>query len=86
MPPVAMDRAMGGFDDDQPVWIGEQLYYDVSSGDPKVIFIPGVKFNSAFVLAYDDMPELSAPFTVDENGLFSIHTIINPGRSMTGNA
>ena len=68
-------RDMGGFDDDQPLWIGEQLYYDVSSGDPKVIFIPGVKFNSGFVLVYDDMPELSAPFIVDENGSFTIQEI-----------
>ena len=68
-------KDMGGFDDDQPLWIGEQLYYDVSSGDPKVIFIPGVKFNSGFVLVYDDMPDLSSPFTVDENGLFTIQEI-----------
>ena len=68
-------KDMGGFDDDQPLWIGEQLYYDVSSGDPKVIFIPGVKFDSGFVLVYDDMPELSAPFIVDENGLFTIQEI-----------
>ena len=68
-------KDMGGFDDEQPVWIGEQLYYDVSSGDPKVIFTPGVKFTTGLVLIYDDMPELSAPFTIDENGLFTIHEI-----------
>lgn len=68
-------KDMGGFDDEQPVWIGEQLYYDVSSGDPKVIFTPGVKFTAGLVLIYDDMPELSAPFTIDENGLFTIHEI-----------
>lgn len=68
-------KDMGSFDDEQPLWIGEQLYYDVSSGDPKIIFIPGVKFTTGQVLLYDDMPELSAPFTVDENGVFSIHEI-----------
>ena len=68
-------KDMGGFDDQQPLWIGEQLYYDVSSGDPKVIFIPGVKFTAGLVLFYDDMPELSASLTIDENGLFTIHEI-----------
>ncbi len=68
-------KEMGDFDEQQPLWIGEQLYYDVSSGDPKVIFIPGVKYASAPVLFYDDMPELSAPVTIDENGLFTLHEI-----------
>ena len=68
-------KDMGGFDDGQPLWIGEQLYYDVSSGDPKVIFTPGVKYTTGLVLIYEDMPELSAPVTVDENGLFTIHEI-----------
>ena len=66
---------MGGFDDEQPLWIGEQLYYDVSGDEPKVIFTPGVKFTTGLVLTYDDMPELSAPLTIDENGLFTIHEI-----------
>ena len=66
---------MGGFDDEQPLWIGEQLYYDVSGDEPKVIFTPGVKFTTGLVLTYDDMPELSAPITIDENGLFTIHEI-----------
>lgn len=68
-------KDMGGFDDEQPLWIGEQLYYDVSGGNPKVIFTPGVKFTTGLVLTYDDMPELSAPITIDENGLFTIHEI-----------
>lgn len=68
-------KDMGGFDDEQPLWIGEQLYYDVSSSEPKVIFTPGVKFTTGLVLTYDDMPELSAPITIDENGLFTIHEI-----------
>jgi hypothetical protein len=51
------------------------LYYDVSSGDPEVIFTPGVRFTTGPVLVYDYMPELSAPITIDENGLFAIHEI-----------
>ena len=68
-------KDMGGFDDEQPLWIGEQLYYDVSGDEPKVIFTPGVKFTTGLVLTYDDMPELSAPITIGENGLFTIHEI-----------
>lgn len=68
-------RDMGGFDDQQPIWIGEQLYYDVSGGRPKVIFTPGLKFTAGPVLIYDDMPELSATITIDENGSFTIHEI-----------
>jgi hypothetical protein len=73
-------KDMGGFDDEQPLWIGEQLYYDVSGSEPKVIFTPGVKFNTGLVLTYDDMPELSAPITIDENGLFTIHEITVMGK------
>ena len=68
-------KEMGGFDDEQPLWIGEQLYYDVSGDEPKVIFTPGVKFTTGLVLTYDDMPELSAPITIDENGMFTIHEV-----------
>ena len=68
-------KDMGGFDNEQPLWIGEQLYYDVSGGEPKVIFTPGVKFTTGLVLLYDNMPELSAPITIDENGMFTIHQI-----------
>jgi hypothetical protein len=68
-------KDMGGFDDEQPLWIGEQLYYDVSGDMPKVIFTPGVKFTTGLVLTYDDMPELSAPISIDENGQFTIHEI-----------
>lgn len=66
---------MGVFDDEHPLWIGEQLYYDVSGDVPKLIFVPGVKFTTGLVLIYDDMPELSAPITIDENGSFTIHEI-----------
>ena len=66
---------MGGFDDEHPLWIGEQLYYDVSGDAPRLIFIPGVKFTTGLVLTYDDMPELSAPVTIDENGKLTIREI-----------
>lgn len=67
---------MGGYDDEQPLWIGEQLYYDVSSSDaPRVIFTPGVKFTTGLVLTYDDMPELSAPVTIAGDGRLHIHDI-----------
>ena len=73
-------KDMGGFDDEQPLWIGEQLYYDVSGDEPKVVFNPGVKFTTGLVLTYDDMPELSAPITIDENGMFTIHEITVVGK------
>lgn len=66
---------MGGFDDEQPLWIGEQLYYDVSGEAPTLLFVPGVKYTTGLVLTYDDMPELIAPITIDDNGRFTIHDI-----------
>jgi len=57
------------------LWIGEQLYYDISGDEPKVVFTAGVKYTTGLVLTYDDMPELSAPVTVDENGMITIHEI-----------
>lgn len=71
---------MGGFDDEQPLWIGEQVYYDVSSGEPKVIFAPGVKFTTGLVLIYDDMPALSAPVTLDGKGALTIHEMTVLGK------
>ena len=68
-------KDMGGFDDEQPLWIGEQLYYDVSGDAPRLIFIPGVKFTTGLVLTYDDMPELSALVMIDENGKLTIREI-----------
>ena len=71
-------KDMGGFDDEQPLWIGEQLYYDVSGDEPKVIVTPGVKFTTGLVLTYDDMPALSAPISIDENGMITIHELSVP--------
>ena len=66
---------MGGFDDENPMWIGEQLYYNLSGDEPKLVFVPGVKFTTGLALLYDDMPDFSASITIDENGNLTIHEI-----------
>ena len=66
---------MGGFDDESPMWIGEQIFYDLSGDEPKLVFVPGVKFTTGLALLYDDMPDFSAPITIDENGNLTIHEI-----------
>ena len=66
---------MGGFDDESPMWIGEQISYDLSGDEPKLVFVPGVKFTTGLALLYDDMPDFSAPITIDENGNLTIHEI-----------
>jgi len=40
-----------------------------------VVFVPGVKNTTGLVLTYDDMPELTAPITIDDNGMFAINDI-----------
>ena len=50
---------MGGFDKD-PIWIGEQLRYDVSSQPIRVLFMPGLKYVTGLVLNYDAMPLIGA--------------------------
>jgi hypothetical protein len=62
---------MGGFDDDA-LWIGEQLTYDIDEKSPVVKFTPGVKFVTGLVLTYDDMPTLSARVNLDDNGTFTV--------------
>ncbi len=59
---------MGGFDDEQPLWIGEQLSYDFSRDSIYVLITPGVKFTTGLVLTYDDMPVLKSCLTVDADG------------------
>lgn len=59
---------MGGFDDEQPIWIGEQLQYDLSGYTPLLLLTPGVKFTTGLVLLYDDMPTLTAPLTISSDG------------------
>lgn len=63
---------MGGFDSEQPVWIGEQIQYDLSGDVPCLLVTPGVKFTTGLVLTYDDMPTLKATVTIGEDGTVSI--------------
>ena len=50
---------MGGFDADDPVWIGEQMTYDISGDSIRVKIVPGIKFTTGLVLHYEEMPTLS---------------------------
>lgn len=63
---------MGGLDAEQPIWIGEQISYDLDNGQPRVCFVPGVKFTTGLVLTYDDMPTLSASITLNEDGSYTL--------------
>lgn len=62
---------MGGFDDDA-LWIGEQITYDINEKSPVVKFTPGVKFVTGLVLTYDDMPTLSAHIDLSDDGTFTV--------------
>ena len=66
---------MGGFDSEQPLWIGEQIEYDLSGDTPRLLITPGVKFTTGLVLTYDDMPTLSAPISIDGEGKVNIGEI-----------
>ncbi len=66
---------MGGFDNEQPLWIGEQIQYDLSGDAPRLLFTPGIKFTTGLVLTYDDMPTLAAPLTISGDGEVSIGDI-----------
>lgn len=59
---------MGGFDDEHPLWIGEQMRYDLSGQSPCLLVTPGVKFNTGLMLIYNDTPTLSVPLTVTPDG------------------
>lgn len=65
-------KDMGGFDTEQPVWIGEQISYMLDDGQLRVCFVPGIKFTTGLVLIYDDMPTLSAGISIKEDGSFSL--------------
>ena len=65
-------KDMGGFDDEKPIWIGEQISYNVDNGNLRVCFVPGVKFTTGLVLTYDDMPTLSASIKMAEDGSFTL--------------
>ena len=64
-------KDMGGFDEDA-IWIGEQLFYDISGDDLYVYFVPGVKFVTGLVLHYENMPTLTARITIDKDGHFTL--------------
>ena len=66
---------MGSFDQEQPLWIGEQIRYDLSGTTPKVVFTPGVKYTTGLVLTYDDMPDFAAPISIAEDSTITIHDI-----------
>ncbi|MBQ8969101.1 MAG: hypothetical protein IJ064_05155 [Bacteroidaceae bacterium] len=67
---------MGGFDDEQhPVWIGEQITYDLAGPTPCLLVTPGIKFTTGLVLTYDDMPTLTALLTIADDGTLSIGDI-----------
>lgn len=63
---------MGGFDSDDPIWIGEQISYDLKAGNPLLYCVPGVKFTTGLVLTYDDMPTLSANVEIGDDGNFDL--------------
>lgn len=65
------EKDMGGFDKDA-IWIGEQLFYDISGDDIYVYFVPGVKFVTGLVLHYENMPTLMARITIDKDGHFTV--------------
>lgn len=64
-------KDMGDFDE-KAIWIGEQLFYDISGDDLYVYFIPGIKFVTGLVLHYENMPTLMARITIDKDGHFTV--------------
>ena len=65
---------MGGFDE-EPVWIGEQLSYDVESEPIRVLCTPGLKYVTGLVLSYDVMPTIVADVEMKPESLFTIDNI-----------
>ncbi len=59
---------MGGFDSENPLWVGEQISYDLDGDVPLLLVTPGVNFTTGLVLTYDDMPTLKAPLAIDSSG------------------
>ena len=67
-------KDMGRFDN-EAIWIGEQISYDISGKKLKVSFTPGVKFVVGQVLIYDDMPTLTSEVTLSDDGSFTLSDI-----------
>ena len=59
---------MGGFDSENPLWVGEQISYDLDGEVPLLLVTPGVNFTTGLVLTYDDMPSLKSPLSIDSSG------------------
>ena len=74
---------MGGFDDDA-IWVGEQIRYDLSGEKPRVCITPGMKFVVGLMLHYDDMPTFTASITKSD-GIINLLDIKieKPGWSKT---
>lgn len=53
---------------DSLLFIGEQLFYDLTGNQVQLQVVPGVKFADSPVLIYDDMPTLSLPVTLSGEG------------------
>jgi len=66
---------MGGFDSEQPIWIGEQMRYAFEDDAVHVHFDPGVKFTTGLILHYEDMPTLSARVILGESGLTGLEAL-----------
>lgn len=62
---------MGGFDEDA-VWLGEQISYDISGDQLFVNATPGVNFVTGKVLHYDDMPPVVAQVDINNDGAFHV--------------
>ena len=69
------ETGMGDMNDDA-VWIGEQLTYDVDNDGLTVCFTPGLSFNTGLVLLYDDMPTLMARIMLGDDGSFTLGNIV----------
>ena len=65
---------MGGFDE-EPVWIGEQLSYDLSDETIRVRCLPGLKYVTGLVLSYDVMPTIEADVEMSGTSSFTIDNI-----------
>jgi hypothetical protein len=65
---------MGGFDE-EPVWIGEQLSYDLSGEPIRVLCMPGLKYVTGLVLNYDVMPTIEADVEMSQESSFAISNL-----------
>lgn len=62
---------MGGLDS-TPVWIGEQIAYDISGRQPRVLVIPSLKHVTGLVLDYSMMPTIEAEISIGDGNKIAI--------------